>query len=211
METQRAASRCPWTPVDDSILHAFNCWCTGGESVLLRTSSRKCGRASERAHCWIGRAREERRPPDGGKQQWPPAGRIDGSTKSARLRRTVPVSGTAPHANAMLRSCVFLLSQVVVVRTVSGRRRARFAFPRVGGTAPAPAPARPIPCTSTYNASRPATNVSQLPAPCQITAYYVKYILTLWLPSYCVTLQCLHSIRGRRAGGRQRWGESSLG
>jgi hypothetical protein len=92
------------------------------------------------------------------------AGRIDGSTKSAGSVEQFP--SAALHANAMLRP-VFLLSQVVVL--VGQAELARFAFPHVGGTAPAPAPAP---------ARFPAGHERfTAPAPCQVTAlrYHVLH------------------------------------
>jgi len=89
-------------------------------------------------------------------------GRIDGSTKSARLRRTVPISCTALRANAVLRLCVPCVFAVTSGGTgPAGGAIARFAFPRVGGTSTGTA----------YHVRFPAGHERfTAPAPCQVTA-----------------------------------------
>lgn len=94
------------------------------------------------------------------------AGRIDGSTKSDRVRRTVTISCTAP---ARAARPVFLLS------ASGGTGTAARALPclsaRVAATAPAPArPTYPMRVHVRFN-TRPATNVSCPSLLRYVTAY----------------------------------------
>lgn len=151
------------------MLAHVHCWCTaGGESVPVRARHELAevhAAVPRRRRALLDRALNSRPGQKGGDR------RMEESNSGCGRPDRPPA---ALHANAMLRP-VFLLSQVVVL--VGQAELARFAFPRVGGTAPAPAPApaRPIPCTSTSTYA--SANVSQRRRHAKLLRYVTMFYI----------------------------------